>query len=66
VVQNANMCFKNVPQSRKGEKIKASLPFYFYERKLFVSWKHDKLDKHYSFPPPGRMFCFAFYSAMNN
>lgn len=44
---------KYVPLSRKGEGIKASLPLYFYEPKLFVSWKHDKLDKHYSFPPPG-------------
>lgn len=25
MVQNANMCFKNVPLSRKSERIKASL-----------------------------------------
>lgn len=66
MVQNANTCFKNVPLSRKGERIKASLPFYFYEPKLFVTWKRDKLDKHYSFSPSGWMFCSAFYSAMNN
>lgn len=28
MVQNANMCFKNVPLSRKGERIKASLSIF--------------------------------------
>lgn len=66
VVQNERRWFKNLPLSREGKRIKASLPASFYEPHLFVGWKHDKLGKHYSFPPPGWMFCFAFYSTMNN
>lgn len=66
VVQNEKRWFRNVPLSREGESIKASLPAPFYEPNLFVSWKRDKLGKHYSIPPPGWMLCFAFYSAVNN